>query len=315
MVVAAAEEGTGTGGAGVAAGYTYGEEGEYDSYAPVLAGGGDVLLKAAATIRHVALEPLHPTDALGIIWRGGAATGGVQVDGFAPVLSNNPVVTAASPQMAVLPASGTDEAASAPLAPGAAAGSRAPSVVVGAAEESDLVRPGDYLLGISGVCTAGFEAATVDQIMSVARGAAPGGLVVLHLCDVPLAKDLVEDATLQMVNAAAQLLQSRSTVETIQQGVYAGLVVMGLPGLAVPPGTVAPPPAVGVPPAAAAAAAAAAAPAGAAAAMAGGAPAGGVGVLPVLPAGGYRPIPAAAAPGGGAAAAAAASGDHAMGRA
>lgn len=41
---------------------------------PVIAG-GDILLRPAATIRHVALEPLHPGDQLGVIFKQNPASG------------------------------------------------------------------------------------------------------------------------------------------------------------------------------------------------------------------------------------------------
>jgi len=93
----------------------------------------------------------------------------------------------------------------------------------GAAEESDLVRLGDYVLGVTGVCVTGFDVPTLLRTIAVARSNTPGGLVVLHLCDVPIAMDLVEEAAIQVANAAAQLLQSRVTVENVQTAVYAAV--------------------------------------------------------------------------------------------
>lgn len=46
--------------------------------APVV-GGSDIVLKPVATIRHVALEPLHSGDQLGIVFRAGAAGTGALI--------------------------------------------------------------------------------------------------------------------------------------------------------------------------------------------------------------------------------------------
>lgn len=91
--------------------------------------------------------------------------------------------------------------------------------VPGAAEESDLVRPGDVVLGVSGACTVGMDANALNRAINAARTLVAGGVTVLHLCDVPIDASLVEEAALQIASAAAQLLGGRHIVETVQAAV------------------------------------------------------------------------------------------------
>jgi hypothetical protein len=53
------------------------------------AAGGDTVIKPVATLRHVALEPLHPGDQLGIVFKHAPVTGAVHVDGFVPITSGS----------------------------------------------------------------------------------------------------------------------------------------------------------------------------------------------------------------------------------
>lgn len=46
---------------------------------------GSITLRPVATLRHVLLEPLHPRDELGMVYRTDAASGAVFVAGFVPV--------------------------------------------------------------------------------------------------------------------------------------------------------------------------------------------------------------------------------------
>ncbi|RYG54960.1 hypothetical protein EON66_06430 [archaeon] len=92
--------------------------------------------------------------------------------------------------------------------------------IPGAAEESDLVRIGDVLLGISGVCVIGMDPQLIHRVIASARSVTPGGLLVMHLCESTIDNSLVEEACHQITNAAAQLLQSRQLVEAIQHAVY-----------------------------------------------------------------------------------------------
>lgn len=184
--------------------------------APVV-GGSDIVLKPVATIRHVALEPLHPNDQLGIVFRPGAAgTASVIVDSFAPVASSS-----AAAQTANAGATFDDGASAGGGAGGGGAVGLGTSqrYVPGAAEESDLVRPGDVVLGVSGACTVGMDATALGRAIAAARTLVPGGVTVLHLSDVPIDASLVEEAALQMAAAAAQLLGGRHIVETVQAAV------------------------------------------------------------------------------------------------
>jgi len=97
--------------------------------------------------------------------------------------------------------------------------------VPGAAEESDLVRVGDVLLGVSGVGVWGLDPPTLDRVIAAARSVTPGGLVVLHLCDVPVDAALMDEAAAQMAAAAAQLLGgSRQAVEAVQHAAAAAVI-------------------------------------------------------------------------------------------
>jgi hypothetical protein len=97
-------------------------------------------------------------------------------------------------------------------------------VVPGAAEESDLVRIGDVVVGVSGFCVAGMHPEAVIAAIAAARNHVAGGQVVLHLCDVAVGADLVEEASLQVANAAAQLFGSRSDVEAAHKAILASLL-------------------------------------------------------------------------------------------
>jgi hypothetical protein len=91
------------------------------------------------------------------------------------------------------------------------------------AEESDLVRVGDYVLGVAGTATAGMTAACVGRAIAAARAATPGGLVVLHLSDVPLEGAGGEEAALQIAAAALQLMGARGLLEAAQDAIVRAL--------------------------------------------------------------------------------------------
>jgi hypothetical protein len=321
-------------------------EGEGDMEGAGAAGGarGDQTLKPVATIRHVALEPLHPGDQLGIVFRQSPTTGecggerrqqragarglavrgrrgrrvrhavfkalprlgqllvwsvpfagrrcirnpacahlclrrsrftrcvfcfagAVHVDGFVPLPALSSAASsssgsavpgtaaaggsaasgdavsqqgegaaatggAAGPSGGDASGSGGSQPASALSAPppssssasssssaggGAAAAER---YIPGAAEESDLIRVNDVVLGVSSVCVLGMEPATVNRIVAAARAVTPGGLVVLHLCDESIEASLVEEATLQMRSATAHLLNGRPVLDAIHNAVF-----------------------------------------------------------------------------------------------
>lgn len=140
-----------------------------------------------------------------------APAGSVIIDSFIPVASASAVAQTANAGAAF------DDAAAA--GGGAVGLGTSQRYVPGAAEESDLVRPGDVMLGVSGACTVGMDATALNRAIAAARTLVPGGVTVLHLCDVPVDASLVEEAALQMAAAAAQLLGGRHIVETVQAAV------------------------------------------------------------------------------------------------
>lgn len=110
-----------------------------------------------------------------------------------------------------------------PLAP-SAFGAVPPAPALGAAEESDLVRLADVVLGVSGVCVVGLDEASLTRAIATARSVTLNGAVVLHLCDATVDASLVEEVALQCASAAASLLGSRAAVEAVQGAVYAAAV-------------------------------------------------------------------------------------------
>jgi hypothetical protein len=94
-------------------------------------------------------------------------------------------------------------------------------------DESELVRLGDIVLGVSGVCTLGMAPALLETAIDAARRVTPGGCVVLHVCEVAIDASLIDEVTLQMASAAAELLGSRDVVERVQSAVYAAIVMPG----------------------------------------------------------------------------------------
>ena len=141
----------------------------------------------------------------------------MHVDGFVPI------TTASEPIGSAL------AFASLPAASSASGSSLVPipvseRYIPGVAEESDLIRLGDVVLGVSGVCVLGMDEVAVRRIISLARSMTPGALVVLHLCDYLVDEALIEEAATQISNAAAQLLNSPQIVEGIQTAAYEATV-------------------------------------------------------------------------------------------
>jgi len=126
----------------------------------------------------------------------------VHIDGFTPIIPDVPVPPPHSTVAAHPPPS------------------------LGAAEESDAVRLGDVLLGVSGVCTVGLDVAATCRAIAVARSVTLNGLVVLHLCEAAVDGSLVEEVALQLASAAAQLIGGRAAVEAVQAAVYKDAVTV-----------------------------------------------------------------------------------------
>ena len=90
--------------------------------------------------------------------------------------------------------------------------------------DGEFIKEGDVVLGVCGVCTLGLSPASLDAAIAAARATIPGGSVVLHLADVAFDASLLEECTLQMASAAAELLGSREAVERAQAAVYEHVV-------------------------------------------------------------------------------------------
>jgi hypothetical protein len=152
---------------------------------------------AAASLRHVALEPLSPADPVGLDFR--MEAGSVIVNGFSiiPISQSS----GGAPQAAQL----------------------------SAAEESDIVRIGDVVLGVSGVCVLGLEIAEVKRAIAAASSITQGGVIILHLSDRIVDASLIEEIATQAAGAALQLLGSKQAVETVQQAISHALSFPDIP--------------------------------------------------------------------------------------
>lgn len=157
--------------------------------------GGGLQLRPYATLRHVLLDPVNPSEPLGLtlgdVAGEGAAAGFVAVTGFLLVES--------------VPSAGKGLALSTPA-------------------ESDLVRIGDIVVGVGGIATYGMDAAVVQKAIDASRGMTPGATIVLHLSDKPLELSVVEEAAVQMAAAAAQLLGGRGLVEAVHDAIGKALI-------------------------------------------------------------------------------------------
>jgi SHAQKYF class myb-like DNA-binding protein len=142
------------------------------------------------TVRHIALEPLHPLQPLGLAleWRS---------DLHHCIISGIESI---------------DAAVGGNAGGGATASSSAP-----------LLRIGDVLLGVSGMSTINLGPSSVLAAIAASRSAVPGGLLVLHLSDMGFEPAEVVEAAVQMASAAATLLGAQSYVELAQAAQQAAL--------------------------------------------------------------------------------------------
>jgi hypothetical protein len=156
-------------------------------------------LRAGAHLRHVAIEPAQASDALGFELEAAA--------GAAPPGAAAPPVVVASFSL---------------IGYGA----------LSAAEESDLVRLGDRVVGVSGVATHGMTAAQVTRAIAAARAVSLQGAFVLHLAEARADAAVAaapEEVAVQVAGAAFQLLGSKQAVETAQQAVAVALADPAMP--------------------------------------------------------------------------------------
>lgn len=105
------------------------------------------------------------------------------------------------------------------------------SSVAGGGDSSGeaLVKVGDVLLGVTGTACMGMHVADVQRTIASARSAIPGGALVLHLSEVAIDADVLQEAALQMADAAAQLLGSPHLISLAQKTVSQTLFNPALP--------------------------------------------------------------------------------------
>ena len=76
--------------------------------------------------------------------------------------------------------------------------------------------------GVTGICVVGMSVEAVKRVISSARASVPGSSVVLHLADAAIDGTLVDEATMQMADAAVALLDGNSAlIEAVRTAVTA----------------------------------------------------------------------------------------------
>ena len=163
------------------------------------------------TLRHVYLEPLSPLEPLAIVFSQKACEGELEAGGGG-------YLVVAGFQM--LPAQ--SDVRGSTLAPQL-------GLALGSAEESDLVRVGDVVLGVAGMSTAGMDVDALLRAIAAARSVTPGAVVILHLADCPIVDSEVEEASVQMAAAAAHLLAGKGPVEAAWDAIRLGLGYRSMP--------------------------------------------------------------------------------------
>jgi len=162
---------------------------------------GGIELRAGVHLRHVMIEPALPTDALGFEVAAVAPFGGAAVAGALP-----PVAIASFALIGV--------------------------GVISAAEESDLIRLGERVVGVSGVSTHGMTAAQVMRAIAAARAVTLGGSYALSLAE-PRADAAVaaapEEVAVQVAGAAFQMLGSKHITEMVQAAITLALAEPNMP--------------------------------------------------------------------------------------
>ncbi len=174
-----------------------------------------ILSNYMLVVRHVSLEPLSASEPLGITFcavpvqsSGSGALNALAVSGFklppsaktGDRLGSSAVSREASKATAAA-------AASAPAGATNTAG-----LALGIAEESDLVKIGDYVVGVAGVATMGMEVSDLERAIEAVRELFCGRQVVLHLAQAPLDDAILAEASAQMNAAAQKLMGGRDPV-------------------------------------------------------------------------------------------------------
>ncbi len=160
-------------------------------------------------IRHVCLEPLSPLEPLGLCFHQKVCEGELGSGGYG-------FLTVSGFQML-------------PVSTELRSGALQYGLQLSSAEESDLVRVGDVVLGVAGMSTAGMDVTALLRTIAAARSASSGSVVVLHLCDAPIIDSEVEEASVQMAVAAAHLLGGRGQVEACWLAIRVALGYQSLP--------------------------------------------------------------------------------------
>jgi hypothetical protein len=199
------------------------------------AGGGGggaapaLALHPIACIRHVFLEPIAPGEPLGIVFRyvqsGGGSSGSGEGAAAAEGEAGASEAAAAAAGVGHVVVDGFQLVPALPSSTLPERTGAASVATISRAEESDLVRPGDILLGVSGVPSLGMDTAAVTRALSAAAGVTLGGAVILHLGDAPLPLEALEEATIQMGAAAAQLLGGIGPAENAAEAIVRELTL------------------------------------------------------------------------------------------
>jgi hypothetical protein len=180
-------------------------------------------------IRHISFRPLDVDGPLGIYFKTVDIAGGrsaLTISGFmlASGLDSDVLSDAVSvPNVGALPGGPGSAAFSASAGFGLDEGRFEGGD--GAAEESKLIKVGDFVVGIAGVSTHGLDTAALLRAIAAARRSAAGPHVILHLSSIPVPERAIEAMSVQMHVAAQQLLGSAEAAESASSAVKAAINV------------------------------------------------------------------------------------------
>ena len=178
-------------------------------------------------IRHISFRPLDVEGPLGIFFKAVDLAGGrsaLTISGFmlASGLDSAVLSDAVSvPNVGTLPDGHGSAAFSASASFGADDGGFEGGD--GEAEESKLIKVGDFVVGIAGVSTQGLDTHALLRAIAAARRSAAGPHIILHLSSIPVPDRAIEAMSVQMQVAAQQLLGSAEAAESASSAVKAAI--------------------------------------------------------------------------------------------
>lgn len=172
-----------------------------------------ILSSFMLVVRHVSLEPLSASEPLGITFCAVPQTSGtwdaLAVSGFklppSAKAADRLGSSAVSRDASKVPAAGSAAATT-------AGAINTAGLALGIAEESDLVKIGDYVVGVAGVATMGMGVSDLERAIEAVRELSCGRQVVLHLAQAPLDEAILAEASAQMSAAAQKLMGGRDPV-------------------------------------------------------------------------------------------------------